>query len=62
MHQYFFGSIFYSKEKGKKVNLIKLKAFVQQRKLSTKQKDKPTEWEKIFPNDNTNKETTSNIY
>ena len=50
-----------TKVKINKWDLIKLKNFAQQRKPLTKKK-KPTEWEKIFVNYMTNKETMSKIY
>ena len=49
------------KTKINKWDLIKLKAFAQQRKLS-KVKRQPSEWEKIIANKTTDKGLISKIY
>ena len=49
------------KTKINKGDLIKLKALAKQRKLQTKWRQ-PTEWEKIFANEETNKVLISKIY
>ena len=42
--------------------LIKLKSFCTAKEIIDKTKRQPTEWEKIFANDMTNKEVLSKIY
>ena len=43
-------------------NLIKLKRFCKAKKTIKKMKREPTEWEKIFANDATNKGLISKMY
>ena len=50
------------KTKINKWDLIKLKSFCTAKETIDKKKRQPTEWEKIFANDMTNKELISNIY
>ena len=50
------------KTKINKWDLIKLKSFYTAKETIKKMKRQPTEWEKIFPNDVTNKELVSKIY
>ena len=50
------------KAKVNKLNLIKLKAFAQQKKKKKKSKRRSTEWEKIFANEMTKKWPISKIY
>ena len=45
-----------------KWNLIKLKSFCTAKETINKMKIQPTEWEKIFANDVTNKGLVSKIY
>ena len=42
--------------------LIKLKSFCTAKETTDKKKRQPTEWEKIFANNTTNKQLISNIY
>ena len=56
-----------SKDKGKKVkmnfwDLIKIKSFCTAKETFKKTKRQPTEWEKIFANDSTDKRLISRIY
>ena len=54
-----------TKTNGKKINkwdLIKLKSFCTAKKTINKIKRQPTEWEKIFPNEATNKGLLSKLY
>ena len=62
--QYLFGSISYSNEKIKinKWGLIKLKNFCLAKETINKAKRQPTDWEKAFTNDATNKGLISKIY
>ena len=46
----------------KKWELIKLKSFFTAKETTDKTKRQPTEWEKIFANDMTNKGLISKIY
>ena len=50
------------KTKINKWGLIKLKSFCTAKETITKQKDKPSEWEKIFANKATDKGLISKIY
>ena len=53
------------KERKAKINkwdLIKLKSFCIAKETADKTKRQPTEWEKIFANEMTNKVLISNIY
>ena len=50
------------KTKINKWDLIKLKRFFTAKKIINKVKRQPTEWEKIFANDATNKVLISKIY
>ena len=50
------------KTKINKWDRIKLKSFYTAKETIKKMKRQPTEWEKIFPNDVTNKELVSKIY
>ena len=50
------------KTKINKWDLIKLKSFCTARETINKMKRQPTEWEKIFAHDATNKGLTSKIY
>ena len=50
------------KAKIKKWDCINVKGFAQQRKLSTKMKRPPSEWEKIFANNFYSKELIPKIY
>ena len=43
-------------------SLVKLKSFCTEKETTDKTKKTPTEWEKIFANDMTNKGLISNIY
>ena len=45
-----------------KWDLIKLKSFCTTKETINKMKRQPTEWEKLFANDATNKELISKIY
>ena len=45
-----------------KWDLIKLKRFFTAKKIVNKMKRQPTEWEKIFANDSTNKGLITKIY
>ena len=45
-----------------KWNIIKLKSFSTTKETTNKTKRQPTEWEKIFANDATNKGLVSKIY
>ena len=50
------------KTKINKGNLLKLKSFHTAKETINKMKRQPTDWEKIFANDVTNKELVSKIY
>ena len=50
------------KTKTNKWDLIKLKCFFTAKETISKTKRQPTEWEKIFANDTTDKELISKIY
>ena len=50
------------KTKINKWDLIKLKSFCTAKETINRKKRQPTEWEKIFANDMTNKRLISNIY
>ena len=50
------------KAKINKQDLIKLKTFFTAKETTDKTKRQPTEWEKTFANDMTNKGLISNIY
>ena len=50
------------KTKMKKWDLIKLKSFCTAKEAINKTKRQPTDWEKIFANDATNKGSISKIY
>ena len=50
------------KPKINKWDLIKLKSFCMAKETINKMKKQPTEWEKIFANDVTNKGLVSKIY
>ena len=50
------------KAKINKCDLIKLKSFYPAKETINKMKRQPTEWEKIFPNDATDKGLISKIY
>ena len=63
--QYFLDPSSKVKERIAKINkcdLIKLKSFCTAKEAVNKIKRQPTEWEKIFANDMTNKRLISNIY
>ena len=51
-----------TKAKVKKWDLIKLKSFCTAKEILNKTKTQPTEWEKLFENDMTDKGLISNIY
>ena len=51
-----------TKAKINKWDLVKLKSFCTEKETTDKTKKTPTEWEKIFANDMTNKGLISNIY
>ena len=44
------------------MDLIKLKSFCTAKETTDKNKRQPTEWEKIFAKNTTNKRLISNIY
>ena len=48
--------------KMKKWDLIKLKTFYPEKEIINKMKRKPTEWDKIFANEATNKGLISKIH
>ena len=50
------------KAKTSKLNLIKLQSFCTAKEIIDKMKRQPTEWEKMFPNDITDKGLISKIY
>ena len=50
------------KTKGNKWDLLKLKSFCTAKETISKMKKQPTNWEKIFANDVTNKGLVSKIY
>ena len=50
------------KAKGNKWDLLKLKSFCTAKETISKMKKQPTNWEKIFANDVTNKGLVSKIY
>ena len=50
------------KTKINKCDLIKLKSFCTAKETINKMKREPTEWEKMFANDSTNKGLVSKIY
>ena len=50
------------KTKIKKRNLMKLKSFCTAKETINKTKREPTEWEKLFPSDTTDKRLISKIY
>ena len=50
------------KTKINKWDLIKLKSFCTAKETTDKMKRQPTEWEKIFANDTTDKALVSKIY
>ena len=51
-----------NKSKNKQKDLIKLKSFCTTKETTDKMKIQPTEWDKIFANDMTNKGLISNIH
>ena len=65
MQQYFFGSVSKAKEikaKINKLNLMKLKSFCTAKETMNKAKRQPSEWEKIFANEATQKGLIFQIY
>ena len=50
------------KTKGNKWDLLKLKSFCTAKETISKMKKQPTNWEKMFANDVTNKGLVSKIY
>ena len=50
------------KTKINKWDLIKLKSFCITKETITKEKRQPSEWEKIIPNEATDKQFISNVY
>ena len=61
----FFGSVSSGKGNKRKINkwdYVKLKSFCTVKETTNKTKWQPTEWEKIFANDISNKGLISKIY
>ena len=50
------------KTKINKCDLMKLKSFCKAKETTNKTKRQPSEWEKIFAHESTDKGLTSNIY